>query len=102
MYVSCTHTHTHSLIYKYRWLEVGSWTWGWNEPVLGTVSFVLLAFQFARNQMVNLGARPYTESMIAWRYVLAIYMCICMCAQAYVCVRRHTHSAICMYARTHT
>lgn len=20
------------------WLEVGSWTWGWNEPVLGTVS----------------------------------------------------------------
>jgi len=49
------------------WLEVGSWTWGWNEPVLGTVSFVLLALQFARNQMVNLGARPYTESMKAWR-----------------------------------
>ena len=94
MYVSCTHTHTHSLIYKYRWLEVGSWTWGWNEPVLGTVSFVLLAFQFARNQMVNLGTRPYTESMIAWRSVLPIYMCICMCARAYV----HAYS-ICMCAR---
>jgi len=23
-----------------RWLEVGSWTWSWSEPVLGTVSWV--------------------------------------------------------------
>jgi hypothetical protein len=30
------------------WLEVGAWTWNWNEPVLGTASFVLLCLQFAR------------------------------------------------------
>ena len=49
------------------WLEVGSWTWSWNEPVLGTVSFVLLALQFARNQMLNLGAKPYTGAVKNWR-----------------------------------
>ncbi|EKX46541.1 hypothetical protein GUITHDRAFT_162980 [Guillardia theta CCMP2712] len=49
------------------WLEVGSWTWGWNEPVLGTVSFVLLCLQFARNQMINLGAKPYTGALQQWR-----------------------------------
>eukprot|EP00747_Dinoflagellata_sp_TGD_P165047 gnl/TRDRNA2_/TRDRNA2_185832_c0_seq1.p1 gnl/TRDRNA2_/TRDRNA2_185832_c0~~gnl/TRDRNA2_/TRDRNA2_185832_c0_seq1.p1 ORF type:complete len:254 (-),score=45.15 gnl/TRDRNA2_/TRDRNA2_185832_c0_seq1:96-857(-) len=42
------------------WLEVGAWTWNWMEPVLGTGSFVLLAFQFSRAQMENLGVRPYT------------------------------------------
>lgn len=30
------------------WLEVGAWTWNWNEPVLGTASFVLLCLQFSR------------------------------------------------------
>ena len=40
-------------------LEVGSWSWGWMEPVLGQVSFVLLLLQFARNQILNLGIRPY-------------------------------------------
>jgi hypothetical protein len=29
-------------------LEVGSWTWGWMEPVLGHVSFFLLCLQFSR------------------------------------------------------
>lgn len=42
-------------------LEVGSWTWNWMEPPLGTISFVLLALQFARNQMTNLGWQPYTQ-----------------------------------------
>ena len=32
------------------WLEVGSWTWGWMEPPLGTISFVLLALQVRRNR----------------------------------------------------
>jgi hypothetical protein len=41
-------------------LEVGSWTWNWMEPPLGTISFVLLCLQFARNQMSNLGWQPYT------------------------------------------
>lgn len=29
-------------------LEVGSWTWNWMEPPLGTMSFALLAVQFSR------------------------------------------------------
>ena len=29
-------------------LEVGSWTWGWMEPVLGHISFFLLCLQFSR------------------------------------------------------
>lgn len=29
-------------------LEVGSWTWNWMEPPLGTMSFALLCLQFAR------------------------------------------------------
>eukprot|EP00121_Abeoforma_whisleri_P002927 Awhi_evm1s2631 len=42
-------------------LEVGSWTWGWMEPVLGTASFTLIAMQFARAQMLNLGIKPFTS-----------------------------------------
>lgn len=42
------------------WLEVGSWSWQWMEPVLGHVSFFLLSLQFARNQLLNLGLKPYT------------------------------------------
>lgn len=41
------------------WLEVGSASWGWMEPVLGQVSFLLLCMQFARSQLKNLGIRPY-------------------------------------------
>merc|ERR1719356_593380 len=44
-------------------LEVGAWTWNYMEPVLGTASFVLLAAQFARSQMLNLRLRPYTHSV---------------------------------------
>eukprot|EP00293_Proteomonas_sulcata_P007526 CAMPEP_0184289506 /NCGR_PEP_ID=MMETSP1049-20130417/1966_1 /TAXON_ID=77928 /ORGANISM="Proteomonas sulcata, Strain CCMP704" /LENGTH=287 /DNA_ID=CAMNT_0026596355 /DNA_START=148 /DNA_END=1011 /DNA_ORIENTATION=- len=49
------------------WLEVGSWTWAWNEPVMGQLSFFLLALQFARNQMVNQKFRPYTERLLEYR-----------------------------------
>jgi hypothetical protein len=41
-------------------LEVGAWTWNWMEPPLGTASFVLLCLQFSREQMKNLGVKPYT------------------------------------------
>jgi len=49
------------------WLEVGSWTWSWMEPPLGHISFFLLCLQFARNQMLNIGAKPYTGRLQAWR-----------------------------------
>lgn len=42
-------------------LEVGSWAWNWMEPPLGQISFFLLCMQFARSQLQNLGAKPYTE-----------------------------------------
>lgn len=48
-------------------LETGSWTWNWMEPPLGTISFVLLALQFSRAQMQNLGFRPYTGAIKSWR-----------------------------------
>lgn len=48
-------------------LEVGSWTWNWMEPPLGTMSFILLCMQFARAQIQNLGVKPYTELIKQWR-----------------------------------
>jgi hypothetical protein len=42
-------------------LEVGGFAWNWMEPPLGTISFVLLCFQYARAQLENLGAKPYTH-----------------------------------------
>ena len=49
------------------WLEVGSWTWNWMEPVLGQISFMLLCLAYSRAQMVNIGWKPYTESIHTWR-----------------------------------
>lgn len=37
--------------------EVGSWSWGWMEPILGQASFALLILQFARSQAVKLGIK---------------------------------------------
>ena len=42
-------------------LEVGSWSWNWMEPPLGTFSFALLCLQFSRAQLQNLGVKPYTS-----------------------------------------
>lgn len=47
--------------------EVGSWTWNWMEPALGTVSFFLLCLQYTRAQIQNLGVKPYTEKVKQWR-----------------------------------
>eukprot|EP00981_Chlorochromonas_danica_P000791 scaffold192_cov320-Ochromonas_danica.AAC.2 len=41
-------------------LEVGTFAWNWMEPPLGTISFFLLCMQYARSQMENLGAKPFT------------------------------------------
>lgn len=48
-------------------LEVGSWTWNWMEPPLGTVSFALLCLQFSRSQLQNLGIKPFTNKLKAMR-----------------------------------
>ena len=41
------------------WLEVGQWTWNWMEPPIGTLSFVFLAFQFARGRGIINPAEAY-------------------------------------------
>lgn len=47
--------------------QVGNWTWGWMEPMIGVASFVLLCAQFGRAQMWKLNMRPYTEYMLRSR-----------------------------------
>jgi hypothetical protein len=47
--------------------EVGGWSWGWMEPVMGTLSFALLGLQFARANMQNMKIKPYTEFVESWR-----------------------------------
>jgi hypothetical protein len=44
-------------------LEVGGFAWNWMEPPLGTISFFLLCMQYARAQLENLGAKPYTSAI---------------------------------------
>jgi len=47
--------------------QVGGFAWGYMEPLLGTLSFVLLAAQFIRANMQNMGLHPYTNAMLAYR-----------------------------------
>ncbi|CAD7954653.1 unnamed protein product [Amoebophrya sp. A25] len=49
------------------WLEVGSFSWQWMEPLIGECSFLILVAQFMRNQLINLGLRPYTGLLIQYR-----------------------------------
>lgn len=39
--------------------EVGSWSWSWVEPLVGTGCFVLMAFQMVRALMMNMNIKPY-------------------------------------------
>jgi hypothetical protein len=41
------------------WLEVGAFAWNWMEPPLGEASFFILCMQMTRNNMQNLGWKPY-------------------------------------------
>jgi hypothetical protein len=47
--------------------QVGTWTWAWMEPMIGTASFLLLCMQFGRAQSVRLHLATYTEAMLGWR-----------------------------------
>ena len=55
------------------WLEVGSWSWNWMEPPLGTISFFILCIQFAREKRLEpdeqrtTSCRPYAEALFASR-----------------------------------
>lgn len=48
-------------------LEVGSWSWNWMEPVMGTATFWLLSMQYMRMHLQHLGVTPYTDHMKRFR-----------------------------------
>jgi len=41
------------------WYKVGTFTWSWMEPMIGTASFVLLSFQLVRNHMQRIDLKPF-------------------------------------------
>jgi hypothetical protein len=43
--------------------QVGTWTWSWMEPMIGTASFVLLCAQFMRAQFIKLQMKTFLEIM---------------------------------------
>lgn len=47
--------------------QVGTWTWSWMEPMIGTASFVLLCCQFSRSQIKKMNMKTFGEHLLVWR-----------------------------------
>merc|ERR1719296_254698 len=47
--------------------QVGTWTWGWMEPMIGVASFGLLCCQFTRSQAMKMNMKTYAEHLLQWR-----------------------------------
>lgn len=47
--------------------QVGTWTWSWMEPMIGTASFVLLCAQFTRAQASKMNMKTYSDRILGWR-----------------------------------
>ena len=47
--------------------KVGTWTWQWMEPIIGTWSFVLLALQLIRANGLMIDAKPFNERILTAR-----------------------------------
>lgn len=47
--------------------QVGTWTWSWMEPMIGTASFVLLCAQFIRAQATKMNMKTYGDRILQWR-----------------------------------
>merc|ERR1719384_147128 len=47
--------------------QVGTWTWSWMEPMIGTASFILLCCQFGRAQAHKMNMKTYGEVVLQWR-----------------------------------
>jgi len=43
--------------------QVGTWTWSWMEPMIGTASFVLLCAQFVRAQLIRINMKTFLAIM---------------------------------------
>ena len=61
------------------WLEVGSWTWNWMEPPLGTISFVLLCVQVHKASSSSACRQLATNTLD--RFV-CVSPCSCVCVSA--------------------
>ena len=48
-------------------LEVGSWSWGWMEPPLGTISFFILCMQYVREKRLETGRTGAASELIQKR-----------------------------------
>ena len=46
---------------------VGTWTWAWMEPIIGTASFSILCLQLFRERMLALGVKPFSDFMLSRR-----------------------------------
>lgn len=47
--------------------QVGTWTWGWMEPMIGVASFVLLCCQFTRAQVQKINMKTYSDRILQRR-----------------------------------
>ncbi|KAJ1460831.1 hypothetical protein M885DRAFT_558983 [Pelagophyceae sp. CCMP2097] len=47
--------------------KVGTWTWSWMEPLIGTASFILLAMQLMRANMLMIDLKPFHAHVLTWR-----------------------------------
>lgn len=48
-------------IYDMTMNQVGTWTWGWMEPMIGTATFVLLCAQFMKANIIKLNMKSWME-----------------------------------------
>jgi hypothetical protein len=47
--------------------QVGTWTWAWMEPMIGTASFVLICCQFIRISCKPLNMKTYMDLVLSYR-----------------------------------
>jgi len=47
--------------------KVGTWSWAWMEPIIGTASFALLCAQLMRNHMQKIDLKPFGRKMESHR-----------------------------------
>lgn len=47
--------------------QVGTWTWNWMEPMIGTAMFLILCCQFTRSQALSMNMPSYNANILSWR-----------------------------------
>eukprot|EP00929_Paragymnodinium_shiwhaense_P038303 TRINITY_DN20260_c0_g1_i9.p3 TRINITY_DN20260_c0_g1~~TRINITY_DN20260_c0_g1_i9.p3 ORF type:complete len:129 (-),score=24.58 TRINITY_DN20260_c0_g1_i9:135-521(-) len=47
--------------------QVGTWTWAWMEPMIGTASFILLCAQLSRSHLLKMNMKSYADLVLQSR-----------------------------------